>query len=69
MSYNNTIRFLNPWQIKYEEKKKKPAIRKDRVYLQPGLEESSFNPLRGKQKNHPHVYFKKSHDSLKMSCD
>ena len=41
----------------------------DGVYLQSGLEESSFNPLRGKQIDHPHVYFKKSHDSLKMSCD
>jgi hypothetical protein len=41
----------------------------DRVYLQPGLEESSFNSLCGNQIDHPHVYFKESHDSLKMSCD
>ena len=41
----------------------------DKVYLQPGLEESSFNLLRGKQIDHPHVYFKNSHDSLKMSCN
>ena len=41
----------------------------DIVYFQLGLEESFFNLLRGKQIDHPHVYFKKSHDSLKMSCD
>ena len=42
---------------------------KDIVFLQPGLEESFFNPLCGKQIDNPHVYFKKSHDSLKTSCD
>ena len=35
---------------------------KDRVYLQPGLEESSFNPLRDKQIDHPYVYFNESYD-------
>ena len=39
------------------------------VFLQPSLEESPFNPLRGKQIDHPHVYLKKSYDSLKKSCD
>ena len=39
------------------------------VFLQPGLDEFSFNPQCGKQIDHPHVYFKKSHDSLKMLCD
>ena len=39
----------------------------DKVFLQPGLEESFFDPLSGKQIDHPHMYFKKSHDSLKMS--
>ena len=38
-------------------------------FLQPGLKEFSFNPLRDKQIDHSCVYFKKSHDSLKMSCD
>jgi hypothetical protein len=28
-----------------------------------------FNPLHGKQIDHPHVYLKKSHNSLKRSCD
>ena len=28
-----------------------------------------LQPLRGKQIDHPHVHFKKSHDSLKMSCN
>ena len=41
----------------------------DIVFLQPNLEEFSFNPLRSKQINHLHVYFKKSHNSLKMPCD
>jgi hypothetical protein len=41
----------------------------ERVYLQSGLEKFSFNPLRGKQIDHLYVYFKKSHDSLKISCD
>jgi hypothetical protein len=31
---------------------------KDRIFLQFDLEESSFNPLRGKQIDHPYVYFK-----------
>jgi hypothetical protein len=44
-------------------------LTKDRVYLQLGLKESFFNPLRGKQIDYPDVYFKKSHDSLKISCD
>ena len=39
------------------------------IFLQPSLEESSFNPLRGKQIDHLHVYFKKLLDSLKMSYD
>ena len=30
------------------------------------LEESSFNPLRDKHLNHLYMYFKKSHDSLKI---
>ena len=42
---------------------------RDKVYLQPGLEKSSFNLLRDKQIDYPHVYFKKSHDSLKMAWD
>ena len=37
----------------------------ERVYLQSGLEEFLFNPLRGKQIDYLYVYFKKSHDSLK----
>ena len=41
----------------------------DRVFLQLDLEEFSFNSLHGKQIDHLHMYFKKSHDSLKMSCD
>jgi hypothetical protein len=42
-------------------KKKKKKI--------PGLEEFSYNPLHGKQIDYSHVYFKKSYNSLKMSCD
>ena len=41
----------------------------DISFLQPDLEESSFNPLHDKQIDHPHVYFKKLYDLLKMSCD
>ena len=41
----------------------------DRVYLQPSLEEFSFNPLRSNQIDYAYIYFKKSHDSLKISCD
>ena len=39
----------------------------DIVFLQSGLEKSSSNPLRGKQIDHSHVYFKNSHNLLKMS--
>ena len=31
---------------------------KDRIYLQSDLEKSFFNPLRGKQIDYAHVYFK-----------
>ena len=41
----------------------------DGVYLQSGLEESSFNLLYVKQIDYPYMYFKKSHDLLKMLCD
>jgi hypothetical protein len=52
-------------KIVYEKEIKEINI----VFLQPGLEESFFNSLRGKQIDYSHVYFKKSHDSLKISCD
>ena len=56
--------------IFFKKKKNHPIyLHLDKVFLQSGLEESSFNPLRSKQIDHPHVYFKKSQDSLKMSCD
>ena len=41
----------------------------DRVYLQPGLKESFFNLLCSKQIDHIHMYFKKSHNSLKILYD
>ena len=52
-------------KIVYEKEIKEINI----VFLQSGLEESFFNSLRGKQIDYSHVRFKKSHDSLKISCD
>ena len=34
---------------------------KDRIFFQFGLEEFFFNPLRDKQIDHLHVYFKSTH--------
>ena len=38
------------------------GVNLERVFLQPGLEESYYNPLRDKLIDHLRVYFKKSHD-------
>ena len=46
-----------------------PHLIKDKIFFQSGLKEYFFNSLHDKQIDHPHMYFKKSHDSLKISSD